>query len=729
MQRRGVTSVMLNAIIGLLITASTLSVAFFVYTSFMQSITSSQVTKGFTDFIKPIEVACQKGGTYTGTGASLPTTGGYTYGIFQTRINSMQPGMPITMSKCQGSYCLCLFRLEEPTDGYYFWDTTPGRFTEAMTDALGSFLDLDIDLPSTKGEPAPLWHFDRAGVAMFPPLIARMVQSTIIKTVLYIGFHIFFVKVLLPKISCSTACTGASGGLAVALCEPACNAGIYAIMYALRNAATAFLTSLIEEVSEPFLLVNYPANFMSIPGDDGGPKDEKYLEWNCPSSNYDDCYISELSTNLLSAGDWQSIGASVAEAALDGFIDGMFAGLAKGGTASSAATGFFRKAMTKSLKLAAIGLVQTWSLYERMELKKASGIAALQFDMPSSFRPAGYVSTLLSHRRILGLDEFVTISWGEVFTALDIASVDIVDLLEYIISGPAQRIPAYTVTTDSQVTDFNGFDVVNCVSISELGPLCDSETKVLMDYDHDLYMSYRITDPINHPEKAIFCGYNGAKGGMDINIITIVADYAKKALKGESVSEDAEDEDEKWYQKVWNAVVDFFIDTIASFTDLVIGEWLLAGMTNMQGLFMECVQQHYRLDYRSEYFQYWVPYSDNTGLTGTTGNIGAIIATNVPQDSDVNACKSGYIQQWSNCYNLYNNWKVTGTYTTPVTATHSLSTLLDAESAVCPWDGNSQACASGSLPSEQNISCIDVYHPQYLGCNKGIHLKFAGVLQ
>ena len=587
-------------------------------------------------------------------------------------------------------------------------------------------------------------------MSIFPPLIARMMQSTIIKLIAYIGFHVLFINLILPQIGCVSACvavaTAASAGTAAPAAVPACKIGCqavaYGIMYAARNAATAFIVGLIEEVSEPFMLVNYPANFMSIPGSDEGPKDEEYLKWNCPSSDYNNCFISELATNTLSAGDWQAIGLSVAEAGLDGFIDGMFAGLSKGGTVSKAATSWYRKAAVKSLKIAATGLVQSLSFAARMELKKASGIAALQFDLPSAFRPTGYVGTLLAHRRAMSLDEFVTIGWGDVCPidhvcepgeALSIvidlfngdkniiqASSGLLDFLWDSITAlidyakNPKRVPNYSVTDDSRVTDFNGFEVVNCVSISELGPLCDSESKVLMDYDHDLYMSYRITDPINHPEKAIFCGYDGAKGEMNIDIIKIMIDYIRNL-----VLKNAEGDD------LLTLIVNAFLSGIEAFLQLAIGDWLLAGMTNMQGLFMECVQQHYQLDYRSEYFQYWVPYSDESGLTGTTGNIGAIIAKMVPQDSDVTACKNGYLAQWNTCYNNYISW-ATGT---TVSQTHTLSELLDAESAVCSWDGTSINCASGNLPNPSNISCIDVYHAQYLGCNKGIHLSFAGVLQ
>ena len=53
---------------------------------------------------------------------------------------------------------------------------------------------------------------------------------------------------------------------------PLCNLGVFTAVTALSKAMLAFVLSYLEEVTEPFLLVNYPLNFMST-------SDSEYLLW------------------------------------------------------------------------------------------------------------------------------------------------------------------------------------------------------------------------------------------------------------------------------------------------------------------------------------------------------------------------------------------------------------------------------------------------------------------
>ena len=45
----------------------------------------------------------------------------------------------------------------------------------------------------------------------------------------------------------------------------------------------------------------------------------------------------------------------------------------------------------------------------------------------------------------------------------------------------------YIYSFDKDVRDFTSVDIVNCVTIADLGPRCDENTAVLLDYNHDLF--------------------------------------------------------------------------------------------------------------------------------------------------------------------------------------------------------------------------------------------------
>jgi len=113
-ERRGVTNVMLNAVIGLVLIGVTFSMAFFLYRSFSNALTASQVTKGFENFIEPIRQVCQGSDTAFSSDLNLPTWGNAVYGIVQTKLDDYEGNMPLVMRNCEDSYCLCLFKLRKP---------------------------------------------------------------------------------------------------------------------------------------------------------------------------------------------------------------------------------------------------------------------------------------------------------------------------------------------------------------------------------------------------------------------------------------------------------------------------------------------------------------------------------------------------------------------------------------------------------------------------------------
>jgi hypothetical protein len=697
---------MLNAIIALVLIGMVFATAFFIYASFIDSYTQSQVTQGFENFITPIQAVCQGESQGLGSDIVLPVTEDYTYGVFQTKLAEYTPDTPLLMRKCEDSYCLCLFR--EPKSDYEFWSNQPDAISNLMIDwGLASEESMVFD---DEYNPAPLWHFNTAGVKIFPSLIARITGFYTIKLIEKVA------ELVVPPIVAGKFCEAASAGAATI----ACNAAVYAAVTLVSRATLGFVTTYLEELTEPYLLENYPMNFMST-------NDPDYLTWsnldvNCDGADYceyGDYFSSAIRTLGLTGSDWGAIGFAVAKGALEGAIDGLFSGLDQGisagaGTeiiedlAGDVADSFIKKvikkAITKGTRELGETLVNIARFAGRAEFERASGISALNFDFADSYRPTAYVRTLLGIRRSMVLGDFVGMY------------IDINDILHPFTPQP----PAYEFTFDEGVRNFESLDIINCVSISDLGPQCDSDTKILMDYDIDFLTAYRVTDPINFPGKSVFCGYNPNKESFEVNILGQAKDFIIGQIEAELGSGLGAD------------IASALTEGLFWFLDLVVGEWLLAGADSMSGLLMECVQPQFVYTHQSEYFQYWIPYQDLTGYYGTAGNIPLMTAT--LSTSDEASCRQNWLSQWNTCrcnFDAFNGDSCnTYTYDQLVEYDRGLYNDGDYDSIpVCPYSDTTVGCAIGSLPSPYNATCTDLYQPLYLECINGVHVNFGGVFQ
>ncbi len=738
--RRGVTKVILNSVIALVLVGLFFSTGFFVYSSFVKSLTTSQVTKGFKDFITPIQDVCQGKSEGAISNVNLPVTGDYTYGIFQTKLKQYTSSMPLVMRKCEDSYCLCLFKLRKPDGSVYdSWDDTPSSsFREKLANAAN--WGLPSITPSTVSlAPAPIWHFNTAGLRIFPSLMTRMIQTMLLRIADKI--IILTLTYFITWFACNSAADAkiASGvGAALGLTEKAaCQATLYAEIHILVGPLFEAIQAFIQEATEPFLLVNYPLNFMST-------SNPEYLYWDnplvsCSDADYcsdGDYFAGALKTASIDSTDWAAIGLAVTNRLLDEVVNSITNAITAGVGGKSA--GAFKK----------VAFVVTNSAFKSgkwiadVKFKEWTALMSLDFDLPSSYRPTAYVRSLLGIRRVMNLDKFITM-----FADMD-----------RLYHPFAVKTPHYDFSFDDSVRTFDGFDVVNCVAINELGPECDSNTKVLMDYDYDVFLSYRVTDPVNNPANAIFCGWNGAKDDYDFDFL----DMALRAIK-EGLGLDPDDS---------NVVLDW----VFKFIDIAVGDWLLAGSTSAQGLLMECVQSHVNLKHRSEYFQYWVPYFDVSGqfggYNGGINSMTAVLSNSVSQDS----CESSVLSDWNDCVCFYmkhfksdydcsklgsptlnglNDDKkpleflkvnIKGTYpfsdavaegyldassdpidfhTTPLAVSYGFYKIMG--DFVCPSDGAGGCDYSASWSN--NITCIDAFYPKYLECKPGIHVRFNGVIQ
>jgi len=777
-ERRGVYRVMLNAIIGLVLIGITFSLAFFIYSGFVEALTTSQITKGFDNFLDPLRQVCE--GELQGTKGdiSLPITGLYTHGIIQTRVSTYLPEMPLAMRACEGAYCLCLFRLDNPNTlagdrPYDSWDPTPHN---GLTTFITTVMASGTGVVPQPGTPPPIWHFNNAGLRIFPAFVNRVVQFLMIKVIEQIAMLIL--NSLIGHFTCMS--TASLIGPYSALALLACNAVIYGIVIGLAQGAINALNMLLEESSEPFMLVNYPQNFMSVPVNVVDPSNRagalEYLNWidddgGCTNiqgvHDPQDCFQPGLAVASLDSNAWEAIGLSFAQGFLEGFVDGMFKGISKGtkqlkgakelkGFSKVIASKSFRVLSYPGRKLAkAFTKIAAWGGAKLLE--KEAGLSALDFEFPESFRPKATVRALLGTRRVMNIDDFVTaFNDDEVVNTLLALTLTgpfgiIVSLYDLITSGTRAKSPNYDYSFDDSVKNFDGFDIVNCVKISDLGPKCDENTVVLMDYSHDVFLSYRVTDPINFPAKAIFCGYDPDKKEFDINLIEMLADALKRAI------EDALSTD----------IFNFIIDFVGDFLELVLGDWLLAGMHSMSGLFMECVQPHYNFEPKTEYFQYWVPYLDRTGYVGATGSIGLMKAELAVPAAET-SCRRGAIEDWRDC--ACNYWAkaiaepgfLTAGEQSGVT---TLRTQFECSSPNYSGDYENELMptliafdemfplVNGSLSvftpvtmfdydtdlptgadidltnREEAITCQDWYYQKYLKCVPGIHVEFGGVIQ
>ncbi len=634
--RRAISNTILKAIISLVLIGIVLSTSFYFYASFLRVYVQSQVNQAFEKFIKPIKDVCEGKPSSESTNIVLPINDEYTYGIFQTKLN-YEPNMPIEMRKCTDSYCVCLFRIKN--ENYNFWST-----------------------------PTPLWHFNLAGPQYLPYMVSRMTNFFIAKIVSQSAYSIT------PFIIGNVVCTSSTGN--PILCYAATYAGIMAIAGAVRNAFNTFFN----EMTEPLLVINYPANFFST-------TDPNYLNWKgeCNDADFSedgDCYYDPIRISKLTYEDFASIGFSALSGAISGAIDGFVMGFTRGlkikeADISSKLSKYLIKVVVKPLVTNAAKTGNIGSIYFR----KLSGIYASRLPMLNSFRPKAYVRTLLDLRREIDMDKFVS------------GDVDI----------------GYSI--DESVKNFKNLDIISCVKISDLGPKCNSSTKILMDYGYEFYTQYSLVDPLNFPEKAIFCGYNSNKQDFNIDILKEVTDPLINSI----------DDD----------LVRGAVSIVRDLVNVILGDWILQGATKADGSIMECVIPYYHHFHRSEYFQMWIAYPDKTGYYPIYGAIPLMKAYFT--SGDVKSCQKTVLDKWKSC--ILNFEEKTGLYTYPTltyeeilkTESNYIYNNEDSKIAVCPWDGYSEECVGNNW--ETNISCTDIYHPKYLACLNGIHVKFEGVLQ
>ncbi len=672
------TTTTLNAIIGLILVGVVISTGFFIYSSFVDSFHKSQVLAGFDSFIKPIRDVCNGAEFGFNSDLSLPVSNDYTYGIFQTRLKNYQPGMPIVMRKCVDSYCVCAFRMKK--QDYDFWDTNWHSSSDDWIVNLLGFSDLMVS--DNKFNPAPLWFFERGGKNIFLPLTVRIVKMMIVRVVVNL-----LSKIAVDHIATTLACSSVSGGTASAACVVAEKVAIYA----LRGGTINAIMSIWEQTTQPLLLVNYPLFLMST-------DDPHYLYWNsdvsCDYNNPDYCtntvyFKHGIEKNILSLDDAEAVGASFLEGALEGVWDGLLASFGSGSVSSvnlpstvskklsktavkQALKSLAKKAAVSSLK----GSLRTGRTLTGLQTSEWSGVQSLDFQVSSQIRPIGFVKSLLGIRRLISLDGFISASTS---------SLD----------------KRFEYSFDDSLNTFNGFDVIDCVSISDLGPLCNDDTKLLIDYGSDVFVSYRVTDPINFPAKSVFCGFNGNSNSYDINLITFITNPVFDALD------------------ITNEDIRSFVNYLIN---LFIGDWLLAGATSMKGLFMECVNVNYDPTLRSEYFQYWVMDEDKSGLFGYNGQIPAINAYLV--NGDESNCVNQVYDDWSDCVNNYYSHIGSPNNAYNVGIPYSATVFLD---VVCPTSNGVDCDYTANW--SYNITCYDVYKSKEISCKNGIHLVPLGVIE
>lgn len=589
--RKGIIQTVLNVVVALVVVGVIFAASFYVFEIVISAVSGQEVVQGFEDFVEPLSAACNGDAAFS-TGVTLPMHSPYTYAVVQTRLREDDKlANTLMRNACVDSYCLCLLRF--PKKNYNTWLISPSSVmgfdtSDYRVTIEGTPDELVID------EPAPLWHFNAPGVSMFPFFIKRVIKIWLASVITFVVEEI--VIYILSNIACCTATVGI-GCLA-------CFTAISAVLYALGDGIRAFILTSLKETTEPIIVVNYPSNFMST-------KKPEYLYWTNTGRNF-------MCDTVARWGDEEELldlqqAAAVADAAaFEGFLRGTFKGITRGlSKVDLSFQGGRAKVIAKKLLTYAgagaitVGItvgVASLSIYEKLVYGRiVRGVARVPVTVPDNIRPKCYVLDLLSARSQIDLGRWM-------------------DMGKEYVSVSLQN------TYDEDVYKMNNVDVLNCVSISDLGPLCDSGTRVMLDYSDDFIYYYRIVDPVNDPLKSIFCEYS--QQGKEFNVDLV--------------------------DTVINAVLNkipLLPQEIKDILSTIISELFLAGINSMSGMMIECaVPGDFEVS-DPQYFQYWVPYFDSQGITGYDGQIPILEAELVRKNSDEETvCIEAVESSWEDCY-------------------------------------------------------------------------------
>jgi|GEM_PF-4263412 len=453
--RKGITDVIINSILTMVMIIVAFSIGFFIYSTYASNAITSSVLQSFDSFVDPIRKTCETGEYNEAYDISMPLDPNYVYGIMQTIISSYDTGMPVQMKKCLGSYCLCLFRVRNPGN----WD----------------MWNKDIG--------APLWHWNPPGLDIFPKFILKVAAQWAITMAIQLliqQFTKYIVSYVTGKISCNVNPVYAGA------CNLAVDVASNAIAYAITGFCTEFAKTLILELWESLVFFGYPNNVMSTASAGN-------LEYKDSSSSFN-CQLA-----LAAPGaDWSILFDALkagAVGALEGAINGAISGFFKGLNIED--IGHFKigkllgnklvKGIVKGLlKLGTFTLkmkLRTWLAKERVE---STG-------EPLELKPECHVADLITGRLYVDPDEFV---WSGRFAA----------------PNSIRNQDAYDFAAGE-------LDVIECVKISELGSHCDEDTKILLDSGHDVFLNYRLTDPFTDPWKSLFCVYSQLEQDVNMDFL------------------------------------------------------------------------------------------------------------------------------------------------------------------------------------------------------------------
>ncbi len=634
--RRGIIGTVLNVIVTLLAIGVVFSAAFYVYNSFIANMQKSEAVLAFEKFVEPISKACNGEERPLGFNIRLPTTDpNYVYGIFQTRLSSDKAyyqnekyKIPqIMLEKCTDSYCLCLFQMRRKLWSSWMYKDENGKQVFSESDA------------------APLWHFNTPGMValrkLMPLILYKFFTRVAISIIIYVGVPIL--------ISLLSACTPETPHVLIT-CPLA-----YGVLYAISGFFLEFFTQLKYQTMEPMVFYNFPQNLMTQSNKDN-------LEWKRNSGRYDcDYYMKQEWFQVLIdvVGDAFSAATSYA---INKFFDGLLRGVGKGFKAKSKAMdasdeflelaklpeieataklGFGSQvgsAMAKQLTYAAKYSSKVYKITKyafkaairfasisKYPLKRQIAQFILKTPTPLELSPQCKTAEVLAKRQIVDLDCFTGPS----------------DPLEWIKKGNLEecegkygRMVAPVQTYDKKVYDMYPGDlsIITCVSIDELGPECGKDDAVKLITDSDYFLLYRLTDPVNQPYQAIYCGYAESEEDYEFNVFKMALCLGQPDC-------------------TWPAPWDTLQVTLNWILDIVVGDILLAGQHSAKGLFIDCVIPQVVDQWDADYFQYWVPYPDVSNIYGSDGQIFMMVASKTPQRdyADILNCKWDVLDEMAKC--------------------------------------------------------------------------------
>lgn len=576
--RKGIIQTVLNVVIMMVMVGIIFAASFFVFELVLRSISGQEVVKGFEDFIKPLSAACNGDSAFS-TGVSLPLHTPYNYAIVQTRVRRGDKLLsPVMKNSCTDSYCLCLLRF--PKKNYNTWLIKPESQSFLGQDVSNLHVTVEgADDTRVINEPAPLWHFNTPGVALFPAWMKRAIKHYVFQLVTTLVQEI--ASYLVANVACCTAATYACF---------LCIAGITTIYYTLSECIIEFVLTYQREITEPVIVVNYPSNFMTT-------SQPEHLYWTNSDRVFDCSTVSRWGDEEEQEDARDALGVAMA-AAYQGFWKGLRKGISRGANVFSGAKRFAFKAA--ALAAGAAGAFAT--TYDKLVHGRiVYGIARVPVTIPDNTKPECYVLDLLSARGNIDLSRWA--SMGKQYVSLGLNN-----------------------SYDESVYNTSSIDVLNCVSIDDLGPLCDSNTKVLLDYSDDFIYYYRLLDPVNDPLKSLYCEYSQQSKGYNINLLESVVE----GILGEGLG-----------------LPEAMVDGLT----MIIGEIFLGGLTSLSGLMVECASPGVVPIEKPQYFQYWVPYFDSQGITGYDGQIPILEAELVDRTSSgENNCVNGVERRWGECY-------------------------------------------------------------------------------